>query len=108
MRSGKMDTLVVQMRATDGDDGMGGTIPGAGPPAPVAEHRAQIIESSTEEFFSAGALGGQASIVFRTRFIDDLLVADFIRHDGVDYTVKEHKEIGRRRGSELRCVARAA
>ncbi|WP_457661089.1 hypothetical protein [Sinorhizobium medicae] len=44
--------------------------------------------------------------IFRTRFLDGVLMTDIIAHNGSQYDLKELKPIGRRRGWEMRCVER--
>ncbi|MEP7457066.1 phage head closure protein [Phyllobacterium sp. SB3] len=109
MRAGKLDNVIDIMRATDGDDGLGGPpIPGMGPPESIYELRAQIIEANTEEYIRAWGASTERLIIFRTRHVDDIQVGDFIKYDDRDFNIKEIKPIGRRRGLEIRCVARGA
>lgn len=44
-------------------------------------------------------------IIFRIRWLDGITNADRIVYGGVNHNLKEVKEIGRRKGLELRCVA---
>lgn len=104
MRSGKLDQTIQIVRPGGWvDDGYGGQVPTG--ESVLATLRAQIIQASTEEFMRSWGASSEAAIVFRTRHFDDVHVADKVRHDGVDYNLKEVKNIGRRRGLELRCVA---
>jgi SPP1 family predicted phage head-tail adaptor len=101
MRSGKLDNTIQILRQSYVDDGFGGQEPG--PIAVVATLRAQIIQSSTEEFYRAYGVSSEMAIVFRTRHIDGVTLSDKIRHDSRDLNIKEIKPIGRRRGLEIRC-----
>jgi len=101
MRAGKLDNTIEIMRHTWIDDDYGGQVPG--PTVVLATLRAQIIQASTEEFYRAWGASSETAIVFRTRWFDDVTVADKVRHDGVEFNIKEIKPIGRRRGLEIRC-----
>jgi hypothetical protein len=64
--------------------------------------RAQIIEASTDEFQRAYGAGGETAIAFRTRYIDGVTLDSRVMYGGQPHNVVEIKEIGRRRGLELR------
>ncbi len=106
MRAGKLDRVIEIRRPSLVDDGYGNLVPGA--PETVGTMRAQIVQSSTEEFFRAWGTADETAIIFRMRFID-LYLSDEIREggeDGTEYDIREIKEIGRRRGLEVRCVSK--
>jgi SPP1 family predicted phage head-tail adaptor len=104
MRAGKLDqTIEIRRQVNDAVDPYGNPVPGT--ISTVATMRAQIIQASTEEFIRGWGANSEAVMIFRTRWFDDVTLADGVRHDGVDYNLKEIKPIGRRRGLELRCVA---
>lgn len=104
MRAGKLDQTIQIIRPGGWvDDGWGNQVPVA--ETVLATMRAQIVQASTEEFMRAYGAATQVAIIFRTRHVDDVNVADKVRHDGVTYNLKEIKPIGRRRGLELRCLA---
>ncbi|WP_024324595.1 head-tail adaptor protein [Sinorhizobium medicae] len=105
MRSGKLDNVIEVKRETLVDDGYGNQVPG-GPPETIATLRAQIIETSTEEFVRSWGISADRLRIFRTRFLDGVLMTDIVVHNGSQYDLKELKPIGRRRGLELRCVER--
>jgi hypothetical protein len=46
--------------------------------------------------------------VFRVRYVAGVKLDDRLTYEGATFDVKELKEIGRRRGLEIRCVARAS
>lgn len=103
MRAGRLDqTIEIRRQAMDGVDPFGSPIPGT--ISTVATLRAQVIEASTEEFIRAWGANDETVIIFRTRWVGDVTLSDFIRHEGVDYNLKQIKPIGRRRGLELRCT----
>lgn len=100
MRSGKLDRLInIQSFSSTVDD--------YGTPAetwaPLATVRAQIIEASTEEYQRAYGEGGSTSIVFRIRWLAGVSVDDRVVYDGTPLNIRDIKEIGRRKGLELRC-----
>lgn len=103
MRSGRLDETIELRRPSWVDDGYGSEVPG--PAITVATMRAQIIEESTDEFIRNYGASTERLRIFRTRWLDGVTLADQIRHDGIDFNIKQIKEIGRRRGLELRCVA---
>ncbi|MDW9645442.1 head-tail adaptor protein [Sinorhizobium meliloti] len=105
MRSGKLDSGIEIKRSTLVDDGYGNQIP-SGPPETIVTLRAQLIETSTEEFVRSWGISADRLRIFRTRFFDDVLMTDIVAHNGSEYDLKELKPIGRRRGLELRCVER--
>ncbi|UXT96530.1 phage head closure protein [Agrobacterium tumefaciens] len=101
MRAGKLDTTITIRGVTYVDDGYGGQIEVV---ADIATARAQIIEQSTDEFIRNYGATTERLRIFRTRWIDGVDLEMKIKHDGLDYDLKQIKPIGRRRGLELRCV----
>lgn len=102
MRAGRLDNLIEIVRPGGYvDDGYGNQVPG--PDIVLASMRAQIIQANTEEFIRAWGASSETIMIFRTRWLDDVLLSDKVRHEGTDYNLKEIKPIGRRRGLELRC-----
>lgn len=100
MRAGKLDrTIKIQ--------GFTNTVNEYGTPVQdwtdKATLRAQIIQSSTEEFIKGGAVD-ETVIVFRTRWLAGVTTADRIEYEGQAFNLKETKEIGRRKALELRAV----
>lgn len=71
----------------------------------VAAVRAQIVQASTEEFIRAYGASDETVIIFRTRWLDGISNADRVGYAGKYFNIKEVKEIGRRKGLELRCIA---
>ncbi|WP_425963788.1 phage head closure protein [Rhizobium nepotum] len=68
----------------------------------VATVRAQIIQSSTEEYLTNGA-SDTTSIIFRTHYFQGLTTSNQVVYEGETFNVREVKEIGRRKGLDLRC-----
>lgn len=103
MRSGKLDRTITIQRGTN-------TVNEYGTPtftwANLATLRAQVVQSSTEEFIENGA-EEKTVIIFRTRFLSGVTTADRIHYLGSDFNIRELKEIGRREGLEIRCVRSA-
>lgn len=73
----------------------------------VATVRAQIIQSSTEEFLTSGATD-ETVIIFRTRYFGGVTTSSQVIYEGDTYNVREVKEIGRRKGLDLRCDRKVA
>lgn len=99
MRAGKLDRSITVQSFTS-------TVNDYGTPietwTDVATVRAQIIQSSTEEFLTNGA-SDTTSIIFRTRYFSPIGGTSRILFEGEEYNVREVKEIGRRKGLDLRC-----
>ncbi len=102
MRSGQMDSTVIIQRATTVRDDYGTPIDTW---ADVVTLRAQVIQSSTEEFIRGAGAQDQTVTVFRTHFYDDITNADRIVCDGTLHDIKELKELGRRQALEIRTVS---
>ncbi|WP_105437512.1 phage head closure protein [Neorhizobium sp. T25_13] len=102
MRSGKLDRTI----RIDRYDA--GAVNDYGTPAPtftpLATLRAQVVQASTEEFIRAAGASDETGIIFRTRWIDGVTNADRIVYEGGNFNIKEVKEIGRRKGLELRAL----
>lgn len=101
MRAGKLDrSISLQAYSRTGTTPAG---------APIMEWatfstvRAQIIEGSTEEYQRAYGEGGNTAIIFRLRWLDGVTVEHRVSYDGKTLNIRETKEIGRRKGLELRC-----
>ncbi|MFZ5690537.1 MAG: phage head closure protein [Pseudomonadota bacterium] len=101
MRAGRLDTSIAIQRVST-------VLDEAGTPqetvTTIATPRAQVIQSSTEEFMRHGAVD-ETVTVFRIRWIEGITLADRVQHLGQSYNIKELKPIGRRRGLDLRTVA---
>lgn len=102
MRAGKLDkTITIERHAITVDD-YGTQTEGW---SQIATVRAQLVQSSTEEFIRSFGSTGETAVIFRIRHRDGLKVADRVTNQGQVFDVKEIKELGRREGLELRCVA---
>lgn len=105
MRAGKLDKIITIDRFTSTVDEYGTPIEDW---TTVATVRAQIIQSTTEEFMKGWGTSTEAAVVFRIRHLDGITPADRVTYDGRAYDLKEIKELGRREGLDLRCVAQGA
>lgn len=106
MRAGKLDRVITIERATTIIDDAGTLTPTW---ATVTTLRAQIVTQTTQEFIrNEGGGTSENAIVFRTRYIQGVLLDDRVTYEGASFDVKETKEIGRRRGLEIRCIARVS
>lgn len=105
MRAGKLDRIIVIERVTTTVDEYGTPQEGW---ATVATLRAELIQSSAQEFIRAYGASTDTIVIFRTRYLDGVTTADRVTYAGQPYDLKEVKEIGRREGLELRCVATGA
>lgn len=105
MRAGKLDREISIETYTAGAPDDYGTVTEGW--APLATVRAQIIQSSTEEFIQAYGASDETVIIFRTRWLDGVTNASRITYEGQVFNIKEVKEIGRRKGLDLRAVRAA-
>lgn len=101
MRAGKLDKIInIESAAT--------TVDPYGTPTtawvPLATMRAQIVNASTEEFIRGQGASSETAIVFRMRWLDGVTVANRVTYEGNAFDIKETKELGRRRGLDIRCV----
>ena len=101
MRAGKLDQTITLRSVTYVDDGFGGQ---ELQETDFATLRAQIIEESTDEFVRNFGVSTERLRIFRTRWHDGVTIEMTVQHNGVPFNIKQIKEIGRRRGLELRCV----
>ena len=101
MRAGRLDRTITIERVTNGVDDYGTPQEGW---TTLATVRAELLQTSVEEFIRAYGATADTIAIFRIRFIDGLTLADRVTYDGRPYDVKEAKELGRRMGLELRCV----
>lgn len=102
MRAGKLDRVITIQRNTYVVDEYGNP---EHTWSDVATVRAQIVQQSTEEFIRNYGASDETVIIFRIRWLDGITNADRVVYGGVNHNLKEVKEIGRRKGLELRCVA---
>lgn len=105
MRAGKLDRQISIVRVVTAPNPDEPWIPGEPTLTEIATPRAQVIQSSTEEFLKAYGETQVATVIFRIRYLDGLSLTDQVVYGGVTHNLKEIKEIGRRKGLELRTVA---
>lgn len=105
MRAGKLDRTIRIDRYSAGAPDNFGTVTAGW--EMLATLRAQVVQASTEEFINANGASDETIVIFRTRYLAGVTNADRIIFDGQTFSLKEVKEIGRRRGLELR-AARSA
>lgn len=105
MRSGSLDRIITIRRRTETLDGYRNPVETV---ADVATVRAQRIDASTEDFQRTGGVTSDTAVVYRTRFLEGVRTADIVVEGSELFEIVETKEIGRRRGLELRTIARAA
>lgn len=103
MRAGQLDKSITLLKFTPTEpNAFGEVIPEW---VPLATVRAQIVQATTEEFIRSFGASSEMAIIFRIRWLDGFDTADRVLFNGVDHNIKEIKEIGRRKGLELRTVA---
>ncbi|HWK14822.1 MAG TPA: phage head closure protein [Rhizobiaceae bacterium] len=100
MRAGNLDCVIVIESYVPGEPNEFNEIISSW--EPLAEVRAQIIQASTEEFMRSWGISSETAIIFRTRYVPNVRLVDRIRYEGEVHNIKEVKELGRRRGLEIR------
>jgi SPP1 family predicted phage head-tail adaptor len=99
MRAGRLDRRITIQRSAH-------SVNEYGTPVFVwsdfATLRAQLVESKAEEFLAGGAANDKTLAIFRVRYLAGVTNADRITYDGKAFNIREVKEIGRRKGLELR------
>ncbi len=105
MRAGKLDKTITIQHFTSTVDDFGTPIETW---ANVATVRAQLIQSTTEEFMRSFGQSSETAAIFRIRYLDSIATTDRVSFSGQLYDIKEVKELGRREGLDLRCMAREA
>jgi hypothetical protein len=73
---------------------------------PIAPLRAQIVQVNTEELLRNYGPASESVAIFQTRSIDGVTPADHLLEAVASFDIKEVTEIGRRRGLEIREVAK--
>ncbi|NLS04616.1 phage head closure protein [Rhizobium sp. P32RR-XVIII] len=102
MRAGKLDkAIVIEQRGEVVNDY--GTVSEGW--TKVASLRAQVLQQSTEEFLKSAGSTPETAVIFRIRWRADLTTEHRVTYRGQIFDLKEIKELGRRDGLELRCVA---
>ncbi|MDW5314088.1 phage head closure protein [Rhizobium sp. PL01] len=102
MRAGKLDRTITIERQTQtlNENRMPVSVWTA-----VATVRAEVVQQSSNEFLCGFGEAENSTVIFRVRFVPGITTADRVSYNGAAYDLKETKEIGRRRGLELRAVA---
>lgn len=102
MRAGKLDKIITIQRFTSTVDDFGTPIEAW---TDVATMRAQLIQTTTEEFMRSFGQSSETAAIFRIRYLNGIGTTDRVSFSGQLYDIKEVKELGRREGLDLRCMA---
>lgn len=103
MRAGKLDREIeIRSLALPEPDDYGVVDPEA---ATVTSRtvRAEVLQASTEEYLRGYGEGENASVIFRIRYLVGATPEWEVLYEGRKFNIREIKEIGRRKGLELRC-----
>lgn len=103
MRAGSLDRKITIERAAEGLDAYG--VPQTVWTA-ITELRAHILRGATEEAMRPHGASTETVTTFRTRYFPGITLADRVVYAGHAHDITEVREIGRRRGLELRTIAR--
>lgn len=102
MRAGKLDRKINIERLMETITPSGGSIKSW---QVIATVRTELVQQSATEFLTGYGEAENGTAIFKLRYLPDITTADRVVYGGVIYNLKEIKEIGRRRGMELRVVA---
>lgn len=100
MRAGKLDKTIKVQAFTETVNEYGGVTETW---TDFATVRAQVVQAGTEEFLRSYGEADTTAIIFRIRWLDGVTTDHCIVYDGKNLNIRELKEIGRRKGLELRC-----
>lgn len=100
MRAGKLDRTITIQAFTNTVDDYGTPVETW---TDVATIRAQKVEASTEEYLRGYGETDATVMIFRTRWLAGVTTSMRVVYEGCNFNIKETKEIGRRKGLELRC-----
>ncbi len=103
IRAGRLDREITIQRALEVVDYFG--VPRHAWTA-VATLRAERVEAAAVEENRAHGASSERTITFRTRYHLGISLADRVLFEGEAYDIKEVRELGRRRGLELKVLAR--
>src|SRR5262245_26543489 len=102
IRAGKLDRVITIDRATT-------TIDASGAPqeawSTVATMRAELVDASADEIMRQNGANSETTITLRTWFTPGVTLADRVTYDGRPFNIKSVKEIGRRRGLEIKATS---
>lgn len=101
MRAGKLDRRIEIQRETQIVKPSGSVVKEW---QTFATLHAEIVQQSATEYLTGFGEAESNAVIFRTRFVAGIATDDRIFYSGKPYDLKEVKEIGRRRGLELRCA----
>ena len=100
MRAGRLDREITIQSFAAGVDELGTPDQTW---ATFATVRAQLVQASTEEFLRGHGETDAMAVVFRIRWLAGVTTNHRVQYEGRSLNIREVKEIGRRRGLELRC-----
>jgi len=100
MRAGKLDrSISIQTYGETVDDD--GTVTAGW--TDLATVRAQLIQGATDEFIAGYGEDHKTVLVFRVRWLDGVTTSHCVLYGDARLNIRETKEIGRRKGLEIRC-----
>lgn len=65
--------------------------------------RAQVLQAGTDEFLAGYGESDKTIVIFRIRWLTGVTTDHRVQYEGKNLNIRETKEIGRRKGLELRC-----
>jgi SPP1 family predicted phage head-tail adaptor len=101
VRAGQMDRVLILQRVTTAS-GDGGVVIETW--NSVVTLRAQLMVTSLDELQAAMGNSTEIAVTFRIRWFHDVRLSDRLVYQDQCFNVQQIKEIGRRRGLEIKAV----
>jgi head-tail adaptor len=101
MRAGNLDREIAIDAWAAGEPNEYGTVTEGW--TPFATVRAQLVQASTDEFLTGHGEADKRVVIFRIRWLEGVTTTHRVNHGSQNLNIREIKEIGRRKGMELRC-----
>ena len=100
MRAGNLDRTIFIERKTVALNDYGAPVESW---TQLAMMRAQLLQNSMDDREGARGHSTDATVTFRTRWLDGVTLEDRVSYAGHAYTIRQIKELGRRAGLDLLC-----
>lgn len=100
MRAGRLDRKITVQRLAEAVS-VAGTVTRSW--TTLATVRAELLQDVATEAQAASGEAETIKLGFRIRYLPGITTADRVTYGGANFDLVELKEIGRRRGLELRC-----
>jgi SPP1 family predicted phage head-tail adaptor len=101
VRAGQMDRVIILQRVSTSATDSGAVTETWNS---VVTLRAQLMVTSLDELQAAMGNSTEIAVTFRTRWFHDVRLSDRLVYQGQFFNITQTKEIGRRRGLEIKAI----